>query len=85
MAILTFFLVLTVAGGNDVLAVFFRVNITDLTAALRVGLVLLPVAMWLITYQMCKQLRKRRGAPAIPAGGLAAARNARGGFTDEDE
>jgi ubiquinol-cytochrome c reductase cytochrome b subunit len=88
VAILTFFLVLTVAGGNDVLGTMFRVNITDLTSTLRVGLVLLPVAMWLITYRVCVQRRARRAkglAGAIPAEGVAIERNARGGFDEEAE
>jgi ubiquinol-cytochrome c reductase cytochrome b subunit len=82
VAILTFFLVLTVAGGNDVLAVMFRLDIADLTSSLRVGLVVLPVAMWLITYRVCLQLRKRRGGHNVPAEGLPIERNAAGGFED---
>jgi ubiquinol-cytochrome c reductase cytochrome b subunit len=83
VAILTFFLVLTVAGGNDVLAVMFHVNITDLTSSLRVGLVLLPVAMWLITYRVCTQRKRRRSLRAVPAEGMPLARNAHGGFEED--
>jgi ubiquinol-cytochrome c reductase cytochrome b subunit len=84
VALVTFFLVLTVAGGNDVLAVMFHINIADLTNSLRVGLVLLPVAMWLITYRVCIQRQRQRRAHAVPAEGLSLVRNARGGFEDEE-
>lgn len=85
MAILTFFLTLTVAGGNDVMAMFFHVDITELTSALRVGLVVLPVAMWLITYRVCVERRKRRqrgDAGHEPAQGEPRVRNERGGFEE---
>ncbi|MDQ3938574.1 MAG: cytochrome b N-terminal domain-containing protein, partial [Chloroflexota bacterium] len=51
VAVLAFFLVQTVAGGNDVLAVLFRLNIDQLNDALRVLLVALPIASWLLTYR----------------------------------
>jgi ubiquinol-cytochrome c reductase cytochrome b subunit len=83
VAILTFFLVLTVAGANDVLAVMFRVDVVGLTDSLRVALVLLPMAMWLITYRVCIQLRRRHGAAeTVPPEGVPLERNEQGGFTE---
>ncbi len=85
VAILTFFLVLTVAGANDVLADVFDINIADLTNSLRVALVVLPIVMWLITHRLCLQSQKRRAARVAPPEGLPNQRNARGGFPDDDE
>lgn len=84
VALLTFFIVLTVAGGNDVLAVMFHLNIVDLTNALRAMLVILPLVLWIVAYRMCMQLKRRRTAVLVPASGLAIDRNSSGGF-DENE
>jgi ubiquinol-cytochrome c reductase cytochrome b subunit len=63
-AALTLFIVLTVSGGNDVLAVFLRVGLEDLTNATRVLVVALPVAVGLVTYRLMRdraadELRRR--------------------------
>ena len=49
---LTFFIVLTLAGGNDVLAVYLRVRVEDLTAAARILAVVAPIAVGLIAWRL---------------------------------
>jgi len=51
-AALTFFIVLTLAGGNDVLAVYLRVGVEDLTAAARILVIVLPVAVGLVAWRL---------------------------------
>ncbi|MDP8904060.1 MAG: cytochrome b N-terminal domain-containing protein, partial [Chloroflexota bacterium] len=58
VAVLTFFLVQTVAGGNDVLAVTLRMDVDQLNAALRVLLVVLPIVLWVLTYRLCRERQR---------------------------
>jgi ubiquinol-cytochrome c reductase cytochrome b subunit len=59
---LLFFAVLTLAGGNDVLALTFNVSVSAITWFFRIALLVLPVAGGLLTYKICNELRSR--APA---------------------
>ncbi|MFF1626011.1 cytochrome bc complex cytochrome b subunit [Streptomyces sp. NPDC058272] len=52
----TFFAVLLLAGGNDVIAQTFRISVNALTWILRVGLVVAPVLAFLLTRQLCHAL-----------------------------
>ena len=56
-ALIALFLVLTLAGGNDVLAVIVDVPVEALTVAFRVLLVLAPVLTWLIVYRLARERR----------------------------
>ena len=58
-AVLTFFVVLTLAGGNDVLALYLNVPVSTITDALRIGQVLGPVAVGLIVYALARSKRRR--------------------------
>ncbi len=49
---LTLLLVLTIAGGNDVLAVFLQVGLENLTGVLRVLAIVAPIAVGLIVYRL---------------------------------
>jgi ubiquinol-cytochrome c reductase cytochrome b subunit len=64
-AVLTFFVVLTIAGGNDVIAFYLNVPVATITTALQVGQVLIPVAVGLIVYLLAvgKRRRMRTGVP----------------------
>jgi quinol-cytochrome oxidoreductase complex cytochrome b subunit len=53
---LTFYGVLLLAGGNDVVAQSFRVSVNTLTWILRIALVLAPVAAFLVTRRLCHAL-----------------------------
>ena len=71
-ASLTFFIVLTVAGGQDVVAQKTHASITSVTLALRILLVALPIAIAVITWKWCHDLqagdaRAAREPPPAPA------------------
>nr|WP_239015595.1 ubiquinol-cytochrome c reductase cytochrome b subunit [Streptomyces sp. CdTB01] len=52
----TFFAVLLLAGGNDVMAQTFRVSVNTLTWILRTALVLAPVVAFVLTRRLCHAL-----------------------------
>jgi ubiquinol-cytochrome c reductase cytochrome b subunit len=53
---ITFFGVLLLAGGNDVMAQTFRISLNALTWVLRISLVVAPVLAFVITRQLCRAL-----------------------------
>ncbi|MFJ8142750.1 cytochrome bc complex cytochrome b subunit [Streptomyces sp. NPDC096013] len=53
---ITFFGVLLLAGGNDVVAQTFRISVNALTWILRISLVLAPVLAFAVTRQLCHAL-----------------------------
>jgi ubiquinol-cytochrome c reductase cytochrome b subunit len=95
-AILSFFAILTLAGGNDVLAVFLDLSVESLTWIFRVLVIVGPVVVGLVTWLLC---RNRLGRPApdelgldpddIDASprnpGVALRRTASGGFEEAEE
>ncbi len=84
-AILSVFAILTLAGGNDVLAAYLDLPIEMLTWIFR-GLVILgPVAIWLVVYLLARS-RTSRPEPdaAPPPGGIALRRTATGGFEEAE-
>jgi ubiquinol-cytochrome c reductase cytochrome b subunit len=86
LAILSFFLVETVAGGNDVISVFLNVQIETLTSIFRVLLVALPVGVWLVAFTICRDRQRahRLGDPEPPLG-RRLVRTADGGFEEAAE
>ena len=56
---LLFFAVLTLAGGNDVLALTFNISVSAITWFFRIALLALPVAGGLLTYKICNELQAR--------------------------
>jgi ubiquinol-cytochrome c reductase cytochrome b subunit len=58
-AVLTFFVVLTLAGGNDVLAFFLTVPVETVTLGLQIGQIALPLLVGLIVYRLCIARRER--------------------------
>lgn len=72
------FLILTFAGGNDVLAVLVDVPVETITTVLRILVLATPVVTWLVVYAVCRDLRRRGGASGAPAVRLV--RTATGGF-----
>ncbi|MGY1438955.1 cytochrome bc1 complex cytochrome b subunit [Streptomyces reniochalinae] len=56
---ITFYGVLLLAGGNDVIADTFTVSLNGLTWAFRVALVLGPPAAYLLTRRLCLSLQER--------------------------
>ena len=81
--ILTFFAVLTLAGGNDVLAQYLSVRIDTLTLALQIALVVLPVVVGCIVYALCLARGGRGGGGERGrASGRVVYRNSAGGFSE---
>jgi ubiquinol-cytochrome c reductase cytochrome b subunit len=88
LAILTVFGVLTLAGGNDVLAFYFGTDVHTLTILFRWLSLILPVAVWLVAWRFA--LARSSGGPSTGAGapedamrpGTMVRRNAAGGFEE---
>ncbi|MGH2685716.1 MAG: hypothetical protein ACRDJP_09655, partial [Actinomycetota bacterium] len=65
MATLAFYTVLTVAGGSDVLSTTFGFSVNVMFWTFRALLFVVPVAVGLLTYRLCKELVAReRPRPA---------------------
>ena len=83
-AALTFFVVLTLAGANDVLAVLLNVDVGALTAAFRVLLIVAPLVIGGVAYRLAVEIRARSGRPLGPEGGSIVRRTDDGGFEEVD-
>ena len=59
LAILTAFGILTLAGGNDVIAFYFSTEVEALTGAFRVLTLVLPPLVWVVTWRLCRARRER--------------------------
>jgi ubiquinol-cytochrome c reductase cytochrome b subunit len=70
-AALTFFVVLTLAGGNDVLAVFLHVRLEDLTNAARVLVVGAPIVAGLVAWRLAIERRRQEARSVSPVAALA--------------
>jgi ubiquinol-cytochrome c reductase cytochrome b subunit len=81
-AALTLFVVLTLAGANDVLAVLLNVGVEELTAAFRILLFVAPPVVGLIAYRVAVEIRARSGRPLGPDGGSVIRRTPDGGFEE---
>lgn len=58
-AFITFYLVLWIAGGNDILATTFDLSVNGVTRFLQVGVIVLPVLAYSVTRRICLGLRRR--------------------------
>ena len=84
------FLVLTIAGGNDVISVALDVPVEGITTVLRVLLVVAPILTWLVTYRVARDLRatielRRRAGLAEEPRSIMLDRNAEGGFEESEK
>ncbi len=83
------FLVLTIAGGNDVLAVILDVPVEGITMVFRVLLLVAPIVTWLVVFRMARDIRashlhrESAGENDEPASVLLV-RNAAGGFAESE-
>ena len=84
-AVLTFAIVLTLGGSNDVLARFFGIPVEWITDALRAGLAVLPAAVGFATYAVCRDLRAGGDLPEPGPRWVHLRRSGSGGFEEEDE
>ena len=89
LAILTIFGVLTLAGGNDVLAFYFGTDVHTLTILFRWLSLILPVVVWLVAWRFARV--RSSGGPSSGAGeledevrrrGTVVRRTAAGGFEE---
>ncbi len=55
---LTFYTILLLAGGNDIIASTFRMSINNLTWAFRIGLFVLPPIAFYVTRRICLGLQR---------------------------
>ena len=53
-----FFLVLTLSGGNDVIADKFHISLNALTWAGRIGMLVVPPIAYWVTYRICLGLQQ---------------------------
>jgi len=83
-AVLTMFIVLTLAGANDVLAVLFNVDVGALTAAFRILVIVGPLVVGLVAYRLAIEIRARSGRRLGPEGGSVIRRTSDGGFEEVD-
>jgi quinol---cytochrome-c reductase cytochrome b subunit len=83
-AILTIFAVLTLAGGNDVLAAFLDLPVEGLTWIFRFLVIALPIAVWLVVYVLCRSRQDRAAPGEVPKGGTAVVRNRAGGWEEAE-
>jgi ubiquinol-cytochrome c reductase cytochrome b subunit len=82
VAALLVFVMLTVAGGNDVIALVFDVPLELMTDLLRIGLFVIPVLGFVVTFRICRELQRRTDAPR--RGAVHLRRTADGGFEEVD-
>ena len=65
-AVLTFAVILTLAGSNDVLGPFLGIPVEDVTVVLRALVLVLPPLMGIVTYRVCRSLNGRNGREERP-------------------
>jgi ubiquinol-cytochrome c reductase cytochrome b subunit len=82
VALLSFFGMLTLAGGNDVLAFYFGAEIETLTLAFRVLVIGLPIVAWIVVWRLCRTRLVGGGAEGGPPAGRAVRRTPEGGFEE---
>ncbi len=80
---LAFFVVLVLAGGNDVVAKFLNVEVDTLNTLLKWAVFLAPVVCGLITYWICRDLASTPRHPVAAPERITFRRNAAGGFDHE--
>jgi ubiquinol-cytochrome c reductase cytochrome b subunit len=84
------FLTLTVAGGNDVIAMLLAVPVESLTNVLRIAVFVLPVLTWVVVHRLSIEVRREReaarsGTGGSPRGPVRITRTASGGFEEHPE
>jgi ubiquinol-cytochrome c reductase cytochrome b subunit len=82
---LLFFVMLTVAAGNDVAAIIIGVPVETMTDVLRFGVILVPIAGYFITHRICVELQRSEGHPLARGPAIRLRRTADGGFEEIDE
>jgi ubiquinol-cytochrome c reductase cytochrome b subunit len=81
-ATLTFYAILFLAGGNDVLASVFRMAPETITNTFRIMLFLGPVLAFFLTRNVCRALAADRAHPTLGPVGSRVRRTPEGGFEE---
>jgi ubiquinol-cytochrome c reductase cytochrome b subunit len=84
-ATITFLVVLTIAGASDVLASLLGVSVESMTALFRLLVVVLPVVAFVLTYYICRELRRGDRHPIKGSKITTVRRSASGGFESTEE
>jgi ubiquinol-cytochrome c reductase cytochrome b subunit len=84
-AVLMFMTVLTVAGGNDLIAAFFGVSVEAMTRVLRVAVFALPAVAFAVTYFLMRELGRTGLHPVREAAVVTVRRTREGGFEAAEE
>ncbi|TME33011.1 MAG: cytochrome bc complex cytochrome b subunit [Chloroflexi bacterium] len=77
------FVILTLAGGNDVVALIFGVPVEAMTNILRVAIVVVPLLGFGLTYRVCTEMRDARAGIGHPRM-VRLRRTSAGGFEEDD-
>jgi ubiquinol-cytochrome c reductase cytochrome b subunit len=85
VGVLAFAGVLTLAGSNDVLSVFFSVPVETITRSFRVAVLVLPPVAGYVAYRVARDLRERELHPVLGARRAVLMRTATGGFREVEE
>ena len=85
VAALTFFVILTVAGGNDIIASFFGVSVEAMTKILRGTIVVAPLFAYAVTYFLMRELKRSGMHPVKEAKIMTIRRTATGGYESAEE
>lgn len=82
---IAFFVLLMLAGSNDVLAKFLGVEVDTLNSVLKVMTFVVPAVAFIATWWICRDLGKRGQRPIARPPRVVFRRNAAGGFDEEHE
>jgi len=82
MAGILYVTLLTVAGGNDVLALTFKVPIEAMVWFLRIGLFVVPLLGGIVTYRLCREMQSSGAHPLRRRRGVRLRRKPDGGFEE---
>ncbi|MCF4006260.1 cytochrome bc complex cytochrome b subunit [Corynebacterium uropygiale] len=58
MMAIMFYLLVTISGGNDLLAYHFQISLNAMTWVGRIGLIILPPVAYFVTYRICLGLQR---------------------------
>ena len=80
MAGLMVFFIMFLEGGNDIFGVLLNVSVEVITRTLQWALLIAPVVTWLVTFWVCRSLKRSHVHPAQISAGLRLRRTAAGGY-----
>lgn len=76
---LSFVVVLFIGGAQDIVAETINVSVGHVTAALQIGMIVMPIAAWVITKRLCESLQDRP-APSQTERSATVVRDSAGGY-----